>query len=301
MELVPVYVDLCRRLGGYSDWIQGAGGNFSIKQGDDLIVKASGVRICDTTESSGYVVCSIAALKECIARGEEDSSSALRGGAGKPSIEAFFHVAPAPIVVHLHPSHMLTMLCDPAARTIPYCRPGLSLAHAFLEAYSPQKKVYFLQNHGIILCGSTVDEIMDLLAEMEGWTNITITNTIYEFVKSHTGKSQIVKSFKGMAPREVYPYTPDMAVFLQSPLYTSEVTIASDITKYVTNHGTHPTIVCDGEVTYIVAPSLSKCYDIYEILVAHTEVDLAGKPLPHAEVYALNHWDKEILRKSQSS
>jgi ribulose-5-phosphate 4-epimerase/fuculose-1-phosphate aldolase len=302
MELIDIYVDLCKRLGGCSDWVQGAGGNISVKSGDDLIVKASGARIGDTTRDSGYVICSISALQTLITSGTEDSSSALKAGSGKPSIEAFFHIVPARIVVHLHPSHLLTQLCAArAARShasmIPYVKPGLQLADAFFAVYKPSTRLYFLQNHGIIVCGETVEEVMTVLESIQGWSNLSIVNALYNCVYKNTGKQPIVKSFKATTPSKLVPYTPDMAVFLQTPLFSSPASILSDLDTYFDTYKTTPNIVCSEGVTYIVAPSLSKCYDIYEILMAYNEVE-AGEPLSPQDVRELTSWDKEISRKA---
>ena len=301
MELIDTYVDLCRRLGGCSDWVQGAGGNISVKSGDDLVVKASGARIGETTRENGYVICSISALQTLISENNEDSSSALRSGVGKPSIEAFFHIVPARFVVHLHPSHLLTQLCAARthASTIPYVKPGLQLAAAFFAVYKPATRLYFLQNHGIIACGETVEEVITILESIQGWSNLHLVNTIYNFVYKNTGKQPIVKSFKAHVPTaKLAPYTPDMAVFLQAPLFSSPPSIQSDLETYYATYKTYPNIVCSEGVTYIIAPALNKCYDIHEILTAYYEVE-SGEPLSASDVLELTTWDKEIDRKAK--
>ena len=149
MELLDEYVYVCRMIGGWTDWVQGVGGNISVKQGDEILVKRSGARIGDTTKDAGWVKCSIIRLRECMENNTENTVSAILQGTGTPSIEAFLHLLPARIIVHLHPSHLLNTLCSDvdSFSSIPYTKPGLQLAQQLMRAYMPSTNIYFLKNH----------------------------------------------------------------------------------------------------------------------------------------------------------
>jgi ribulose-5-phosphate 4-epimerase/fuculose-1-phosphate aldolase len=303
MELLDTYVELCRVIGGMTDWVQGGGGNISIKDGDTLLLKESGVRIGDTTRTYGFVYTSIAKLQTCIATNNEDCSSSILGGTGKPSIEAFFHTVPSKYVVHLHPSHLLDTLCQSNAAFIPYFKPGLDLAKHFLQVYSKDTNLYYLQNHGIIITADTCETIFSIMNSIKGWTDINLVSQLFNIYKNSdtTVLPPIIKSFQMLPPRKINALTPDIVVFLKQPLYTTLTTLSEDLTRYYDEFKVLPNIICDGMTTYIVGNNIGKCYDIFEILCAVQSVtpETCHNLLSNKEQYALVNWDKEKHRQSK--
>jgi ribulose-5-phosphate 4-epimerase/fuculose-1-phosphate aldolase len=300
MELLAEYVSLCRMIGGWTDWVQGVGGNISIKCDQSMIVKRSGARIADTTMSSGWVLCSIPLLRECMDNNTENTETAVLGGSGKPSIEAFMHMIPHRIVVHLHPAHLLNDLCrdisgESAVPVIPYVKPGLELAHSLMRVYTPSQKLYFLQNHGIVVCGDTVADIICGLQRYEGWTNLSLSVQIYNAI----GSQPIIKTIKHVCDYDRFrAFTPDILVFLQqAPLHTAVESCSSDIIAYKTKYGTFPTIVSYDNIIYIISPSIAQCYDILEIFMAYADIDTHSREISADDQYSITHWDKELARK----
>jgi rhamnose utilization protein RhaD (predicted bifunctional aldolase and dehydrogenase) len=57
---------MCKLIGPWTDWIQGPGGNFSIKNDSSVLVKQSGFCIANTTEKNGWVLCCLKSLVEAI-------------------------------------------------------------------------------------------------------------------------------------------------------------------------------------------------------------------------------------------
>lgn len=303
MELLTEYVDLCRTIGGMTDWVQAGGGNISIKDGDTLLLKESGVRIGDTTRTGGFVYTSIAKLQECIAADIEDCSTAVTGGFSKPSIEAFFHTVPSKYVVHLHPSHLLDALCEQTAGFIPYVKPGLSLAKKFFEVYDASRNIYYLQNHGVIITTDSYAQIFEIMSSIKGWTDINLCVKLYDIFKTSSASNipPIIKSFQWFPPSTIRPLTPDIVVFLKQPLFTTVDTLSEDFSNYLETYKVLPNIICDGGATYIIASSIGKCYDIFEMLCV--EQSLAPKEthvlLTDDEQSALTNWDKEKHRQAR--
>ena len=44
--------------------------------------------------------------------------------------------------------------------TVPYYKPGIALAHAVENVWRPNISFYFLKNHGVLIVGNTMEEIV---------------------------------------------------------------------------------------------------------------------------------------------
>jgi rhamnose utilization protein RhaD (predicted bifunctional aldolase and dehydrogenase) len=191
------YIELSHLLGARSEYFQGGGGNISVKQDDgNMFVKASGFRVREAGENSGWVLLAFAPIREYYNRsdftggllGESEASKFILGnlvssaGEGtRPSIEAGFHaVIPEKWIIHSHSvyanfltcSHEGESLMKKIAETekwdtlwVPYTHPGHHLARAIAEALKTREKapsVYFLENHGLIVTGGSSKEVLQL-------------------------------------------------------------------------------------------------------------------------------------------
>ena len=359
------YVHMCRMLGPWTDWVQGPGGNCSVKVGMPLkdtncrgprggtplkdtncrgtavaerglrsectplmIVKQSGATLADTTHTSGWVTVDVEAALSAMEAGEENLAS-LEGGNKKPSMEAFLHTLPARIVVHLHPAPLLPLLCDPncteipvagyTTAVIPYMKPGIPLAKALFK--KPGCSIYFLKQHGVVLLGETIEDILQQMIAISDkyfphdsstripTTPIPVLRALYEALFAETGKRMCVKAwaYRDDIGARFIPYTPDIAVFLQeAPLVLKEdpQLLRDDLEAYRTTHGHPPTVACIGSYPYILTlgNSQDQCLHIYDILLAYlalTQETLT--PLSDAEVHALVNWDKEKARKQSAT
>lgn len=318
---MDTYINLCQTLGPLTDWVQGPGGNFSIKtSADTLIVKKSGAIIAKTTENNGWVECSISKIREQYENNNEDISETVIRGQGKPSIEAFFHIIETPIVVHLHPSKLLNILCNdihlenfPQIKTIPYSKPGIPIAKEFFKSYQKEIPIYFLKNHGIIIIGNTPEDIYKHLIflrkqfiKTEHSTNIELVLEIRKKIYEKTGKNMIIKPlFSNISPshryyRLFFPYTPDIVVFLQKyPLsFESDNDPPANIfEEYYEKHNIIPSIILTPSMVYTIGVNFEACISIEEIFQAYTEIEDGASFLDNAEVEELITWDKEKERK----
>ncbi|MDE0696567.1 MAG: class II aldolase/adducin family protein [Boseongicola sp.] len=176
---------LSARLGKDPLQVQGPGGNTSVKDGDVMWIKASGTELAHAELQDIFVaVDRAAALAEAHGSAGDGSCRAAvldPHTTLRPSIETTFHAAfDHAVVVHTHSIATLTHAISPegcaAARSklgglpfvaVPYAKPGLPLTKSIMSRVTAETKVVFLQNHGLICCGSSVPEVSELLGEVE--------------------------------------------------------------------------------------------------------------------------------------
>ncbi len=175
------------------------GGNTSVKIGERLYIKPSGVALA-TIEPEQFLALERNTLKQIFsldsgldattreACAKEILQSAVRPlGSGRPSVEAPVHqVIDGRFVVHLHPALVNAMTCAkdgkaacarlfPEAIWLDYCDPGCTLAgkvHEGLEASrdasGKQAQIIFLQNHGVFVGADSCEEIKSLYSMILG-------------------------------------------------------------------------------------------------------------------------------------
>ncbi len=195
---------LAARWGGDPQLVQGPGGNVSVKDGPDLVIKASGYRFGELSATAGLTRVDLAGLRRTLADpaawGGPDAEAryaALLAAARRdpeaprPSLEAGFHaLLPERFVLHTH------SLCGLLAATLPPATPavadlltataqsgvtlhavaaalpGLRLTEAVrrgLAAARPPSgtpALWLLRNHGVIWTG---DELAAVVAAAEAF------------------------------------------------------------------------------------------------------------------------------------
>ncbi len=329
-ELVDKYVDLCRRIGPWTDWTQGAGGNISVKDDSHLIVKQSGTRLVDATHDSNYLICSLQAVKDALKDNNENIMSTVIHGKGKPSIETYLHSFDAPIIVHLHPGPLMNILCpieghheyEPEKKVpelpeeivwIDYYKPGLPLAHELAKKWRSSAQCYFFKNHGILIPGSSIQDILNVMQILTDRfiqspiTRISFVSQIYDFIKDKYNKSMIIKPWKDIGCRvteKVFlPHTPDFIVFLQETPLCFEYDppdVSTKLSKYITTFNKLPTIIYYKDVAYMCAPTMLQCYDLQEILASYLPISHHGSYLTYDQVAEITSWDREKERKAMN-
>ncbi len=287
-----------------------------------MLVKQSGTALADAK----WVCCDTGCVQNALVLGVENIEPAIVDRAsegGKPSIEAFFHCLPATVIVHLHPAPLLSLLCRSdlkelhltgyQTQVIDYAKPGIPLAALIAAAHkrSPDTNVYFLKNHGVLLLGESVEEILGQMSQIAAelfpawfsWTNIGLCSALAREVSGDT----IIKSFVGSPEcmHAFHPFTPDIAVFLQSaPLCLYGKNTQDHVRKlheYREIHSAFPTVIFHESVCYILGATLSQCHGIRDILWSYTQILKAREPttkeLSSEHVHELVHWDKEKERR----
>jgi len=185
-QLISSSIDV----GGAIDFVQGGGGNTSLKLSHNLMaIKTSGIRLTDMSMSSGYTLVDFPSISEQLTPSlSEDAYSSLlteniipKDGfaTGKPSMETGFHTILANSVIHTHSVYCNVLTCAENGYErlsdlfsdspfewcwIPYCNPGLQLTLEIKRQLqeTPTLSVFFLENHGIIVTGDNPSEALKL-------------------------------------------------------------------------------------------------------------------------------------------
>jgi rhamnose utilization protein RhaD (predicted bifunctional aldolase and dehydrogenase) len=329
-EDIQSYIRLCRFLGGYKDLVQGSGGNISVKSENKLCIKSSGRLLAETSIDYGYVICDKYTLESLYAIKSEDTKQTVLQGEpnGSPSMEVFFHLLPSKWVVHLHPTWLLKYLCQESWSTltlddsiaytfVPYVTPGVALADA-VHALPKGFDVYFLQNHGLILCAETVPDILRLLdivhqhcLKLSTQTlQVPEYSTMYTFQKkvSELTKSELVlrpcSIMNGLHDRLFLPITPDISLFLkQMPLAqeSSCESLESHLETYWKQFDTYPAVIKRLNRVYVLGKSVSHCICIEELLAQYLEITRTVDPntltmFSTDVLFSLKSSEKEIQR-----
>jgi ribulose-5-phosphate 4-epimerase/fuculose-1-phosphate aldolase len=184
-------------IGVRNDYAQGGGGNTSLKFDDRMMaVKASGYRLDQIFETSGYVVLDYAMVAEFYKNItdwddpllEKESSEIIKKSIieldgmqiSRPSVEAGFHALLKKAVIHSHSAYASIICCSREGRKIvddifcneegnhifvPYVNPGFPLTveiknevERFKEKEGRIPGIIFMENHGLIVCHDDHEE-----------------------------------------------------------------------------------------------------------------------------------------------
>ena len=173
------FVAMCLHVGASSAFVQGGGGNISIKlQNDRMLVKASGTKLSEVSETAGYAEVDFKLIRRMLHEAElpEDAFNAKVTNSNtlksyRPSMETGFHAALGQCVVHSHSVYANVLTCSeegesiindlfPTATFITYVPPGLELAKQIFKHATSD--IFFLANHGLIVQGKTKPECLRL-------------------------------------------------------------------------------------------------------------------------------------------
>ena len=182
--------------GARCDYVQGGGGNTSVKLDGLMAIKASGYRLSQVTSRGGYAVLYLGALDAFFGRTdpgalgdvEAAGTAAVKGAAVavegldalRPSVEAGFHSLLGKYVLHTHCVWANLAACASGGRAqieqalagsgldwcyVRYVNPGAALTFeikAALDGYEAahgrRPGLIFMQNHGLIATADDADE-----------------------------------------------------------------------------------------------------------------------------------------------
>ena len=187
LKKISDLIEISKYVGLRPEYIQGGGGNTSIKFDDKkMAIKASGFLLKDIKEKEGYAVLDHKKINEFIKNYEgsdieKDGNHVMKETTPevdglqklKPSVEAGFHSLLLKYVIHSHSAYANILCCaeegkDTANKIfaqkniknlwLPYMNPGFELSRfmykkveEFKEKYNEFPKVIFMENHGLIV------------------------------------------------------------------------------------------------------------------------------------------------------
>jgi ribulose-5-phosphate 4-epimerase/fuculose-1-phosphate aldolase len=308
---------LCNLFGSCSKRSQGAGGNISVKDSNNLYIKASGVRLTSVNKDNGYVVCDLSGVLSLYNKNIELlDSTILFGNPQKPSMEIFLHLLPSKYVVHFHPSYICKFLCSnkseeiftkkifPNSLYIPYLKPGILLAKEIHSKWTDES-VLFLENHGIVLLSNTLKSIVfiyeNIIQTLEKFTQIPNDSSSivsHYLLTLKSGKYiKPVYSIKKL-PTRFIPISPDHFLFLQKEsLFTNSSELEKDLLIWNSRFENFPSFINLDNQIYACGNSWEDCLNKEEYLLSYLEiVESSSRILTTEEQNLLKNCPKEIFR-----
>lgn len=198
------FARLSQALGSRADYVQGGGGNTSVKLKDGMMaIKASGYCLKDIRTDKAYAVMNYTALRDFYCNNQrEDFADVEKAGtdcakantltiAGldslRPSVEAGFHSLLKTYVLHTHSVYANLAACSTSCNEIaeiafsgaayswawvPYCNPGVNLTFVIRDAMAKVQQetgkipsVILMQNHGLVVHDDNPDVCLALHAD----------------------------------------------------------------------------------------------------------------------------------------
>lgn len=189
-------IELSNYIGSRCDYVQGGGGNISVKLDNELMaVKASGYRLNQVSLNDGYVIVKYNRIREfyegvnynqlltnnyekesldvAISNTVSSSEKVLR-----PSVEVGFHSILKKYVIHSHSVYTNILCCSQEGKKltqkllsqyspiwIPYINPGFLLTLKIkdeVEKANKDIKVILMENHGLIVTSDSFDEVVNI-------------------------------------------------------------------------------------------------------------------------------------------
>jgi hypothetical protein len=252
-------------------------------------------------------------LRECLATNKEDFTSAVSArptDSAKPSIEAILHTFPSKYILHAHPSPLMTQLCMPDSSfhiptfktiTVPYAKPGISLAKLLETVYDPTVSIYFLRNHGVLIMAENLEEILIRMNSIRihlfpagVHTQIPTVAFLAQRLLPTQQPLLLKPTSQTSSIRTFLPYTPDIAVFLQEPVFYIQENILAKPPSV-------PQVVSIDNHLYVVGETFAQCTVLEEILLVYLQISSScTNQLSDSEVASLRGWDKEKERLQNS-
>ena len=195
------YARMSRPAGSRSDYVQGGGGNTSVKfDSQQMAIKASGYRLDQIAPDQAYAVLAYAAIRnfyentdpasltdvEAAGSAQAKAATLIIDGLPvlRPSVEAGFHSLLDTFVLHTHPIYANLVTCSAEGAAVasqalagtgagfafvPYINPGAQLTFAIgqarrqaIQADGTLPPIIFMQNHGLIITGPDADTCLSL-------------------------------------------------------------------------------------------------------------------------------------------
>ena len=339
-------IKLSKYAGMREDIIQAGGGNTSVKiDNETMFIKSSGYQLSEMEENVGYSKVNYKKIVDYfktnleIKRSDEKNlleDTLIEGK--RPSIETFLHSITEKYTLHTHPVliNVFTSRANgmkelksmfPDSLIIGYQTPGIFLAKDFFDKFSklenPQKaNIVFLKNHGLIVSGKNVDEVIELhenvLKILEDKLNINMRaykNSTYLYKKLenfiennivYLCENNRIRSFKenNNINKVNYSFSPDSLIYCNKKiLVLNKNDDILEVTKrHILEYGNFNVIFFENQF-YIIAPNIKKAKEIESVLSFNLQVLELNKNkkmdfLVEEEQNFLLNWDSEKYRKN---
>lgn len=320
------FINLCHKLGKNFNYVQGSGGNISVKDSSRIIVKASGKSIAKIRDEDIFVKLNLKKILNNINNKQftlEDC--VIESKQSRPSIETYMHaIIPQKYVFHFHTISILKYLIFNDYQNkilnriknkfnvifIDYHKPGYELGLIIKQNLAKSQKevdIFFLKNHGIIIAASSIERSRNIINFIDqnfkiksvpkfpnNFHNELSLNNFYQIIPSYLN-SLAFKYYKYL--KKFWPIYPDNVVFLGSiPNIFSSIELFKkeknkDHYDYVIikNVGVYINISATSNITI----HLMMFYLILNNINCNNSVSVINKK----SVHNLINWDAEKYRK----
>lgn len=263
---------ISKKIGAGQDFVQGGGGNTSIKLDDGLMaVKASGYLLSDLDTNQAYAIVHYQDLVKFLAENSTASDKDYNEAAARAtltearaSMETGLHAVLGQVVIHCHSAYANIINCSeqaqdlvrdlfPEACFIAYRSPGYQLSH-FISQKANGAKLLFLQNHGLVISADTADEAIELHSKVNdkikkyfGIKQFPEAKLKYEGAALRSDSDYLTKQLRRHADDVSYEFFyrtlfPDQRVYLQNNIAFSnklENKINIDLKSYTVRYKTN--------------------------------------------------------------
>jgi uridine kinase/ribulose-5-phosphate 4-epimerase/fuculose-1-phosphate aldolase len=255
------FLKISENVGNDIGMCQNGGGNISVKISDEyMIIKASGFALKDMHKSNSYSLLNYRNIVEELnskkSHGEDSfvelvNSSVLSNKYKRPSMETGFHTLLDKYVIHLHPVYLTLLLCmensqdlmkelysDIDYQYVKYVSPGFPLSKQIKSLN--KAKVYFLENHGLIVSSDDTWLLLSQLYDINGRAHKYIQKQCANF-------ESFDLSFSNLQAERHYAF-PDSVIFLDDITKTEIMAAHNYINmmgpqlgklRYLTSHQVH--------------------------------------------------------------
>ena len=168
-KLISEFRELSRYASKHPEFVQGGGGNCSVKSNGKMIIKASGYFLKDISDTKGFVIINL------------KNKRVVKNKNLQPSLETAIHFLLGKYIIHTHPILIGAMVCSKEGKYlfrklfhgnpyfwIKFARPGKNLAHVVRNTIKKHKidintnLVLFLENHGVFISSDNKRECITL-------------------------------------------------------------------------------------------------------------------------------------------
>jgi fructose-1,6-bisphosphatase/inositol monophosphatase family enzyme/NDP-sugar pyrophosphorylase family protein/ribulose-5-phosphate 4-epimerase/fuculose-1-phosphate aldolase len=310
-RIITELKQICATFADNIQYVQGGGCNISIKDGDIMIIKASGYTLSDMIKKGGYLQLKYKELANVYKVGHELSENEARilikklilsqDQNLKPSIETAFHSFLPKYVIHLHPIYLNVILClkdceqilnklftKQKHTIIDYKRPGHELSQEVakkIDKNHQEVKIIFLKNHGLIVASNNINKCLETVLDVCQRAKMYVLEQTHTQPIAYFGLEPHKNGFLGSHYIKTKDYYyPDAVVYLH------------DITT-----GNHNFKIVNDRIFYALESDAAKKID--EILFANSQINkLSSKlgervALCEAEAIKLIDMEEEKHRK----
>ena len=269
--------------------VQGPGGNISVKLNEMLFIKSSGCILGNISHNDGYCIVDKKICDTMISTNTNKIIDAKIYGSNVPSMETYFHSFMKKYTVHLHFTLSNIYFCSNNKDeiniedfkydniVIDFFIPGIELANEIYKCYNDNCNIYFLKNHGIIITGNTISEIISYYEYIFNYFNTKLNNPyLHESICHELNKIYFMNNITVVIKHVNLPINifhnmiicfPDMAVFVKN------IFELTTLEEFKNNFHPYDIILYNNQV-YCISETIIKLHSLIEILESYKTIYL---------------------------